>query len=238
MPLTNVRFYAPSRFFRDERAATLEELALEPVFDGAEMGLLPDVLAPKLRLARYYAPLFAAAFGDTAITNDRAARALAMFVRSLKTTDSKLDSMLALAVQITPSEQRGLLMFEGLGCKSCHESYAVASHSARNNGLNSSSGDAGARHGRFKAPSLRNAVLRPPYMHDGRFNALEEVIEFYDHGVQANPDLDRQLRDRSGAPKLLHLTDTDKTDLMAFLRMMTDRRFLSDPRFASPFVRQ
>lgn len=237
MALTNVRFYGPSRFFRDERAATLEELALQPVFDATEMGLPPDVLVPKLKLAGYYAPLFTAAFGDSVITHERTARALSQFVRSLRTSSSKIDSMLAGTAVLTPQEQSGLFLFEGAGCKSCHESYAVVSDAARNNGLDGTNVDVGAGAGRLKAPSLRNVLLRPPYMHDGRFRTIEEVIDFYDSGVQDNRDLDQRMRNHDGTPRRLLLTSDQKLSLIAFLGMLTDRAFLTDPRFSNPFPR-
>ncbi len=235
MPLTNVRFYGPARFFRDERASSLEELALQPVFDATEMGLPADVLVPKLRFAKFYAPLYAAAFGDSAITADRTARALSQFVRSLRTTSSKIDSMLAGTAALTQTEMDGLLLFEASGCRSCHESYAVVGDAARNNGLDGVNHDNGAGGGRLKPPSLRNVALRPPYMHDGRFRTLEEVIEFYDSGVQDNPNLDARLRDLDGKPRRLHLSDAQKRSLVAFLNILTDKAFLRDPRFASPF---
>ncbi|MBL0171212.1 MAG: cytochrome-c peroxidase [Gemmatimonadaceae bacterium] len=235
MPLTNVRFYGPARFFRDERAATLEDLALQPVFDASEMGLPPDVLVPKLRMARYYAPLYAAAFGDSAITADRTARALAQFVRALKTTNSKIDSLLAGTTTFSSQEVEGQILFEATGCRSCHESYAVVSDAARNNGLDATNLDHGAGQGRLKSPSLRNVVQRPPYMHDGRFRTLEAVIDFYDAGVQDNPDLDHRLRAPDGSPRRLHLASSQKLALVAFLHTLTDRAFLADPRFSNPF---
>ncbi len=237
MPLTNVRFYGPARFFRDERAATLEDLALQPVFEPTEMGLPPDVLVPKLQMARYYAPLFAAAFGDSTISTDRTARALSQFVRALKTTNSKIDSLLAGTVTFSSQEYEGQTLFEAVGCRSCHESYAVVSDGARNNGLDPTNLDNGAGQGRLKSPSLRNVVQRPPYMHDGRFRTLEEVIDFYDAGVQDNPDLDRRLRAQDGSPRRLHLSASQKRSLVAFLHTLTDRAFLIDPRFGDPFAR-
>lgn len=237
MPLANTRFYRPSRFFRDERAETLEQLVLQPVSDPVEMGLPADLLLPKLRSAPFYAALYAAAFGDTSITLDRTARALAQFVRALQSTNSKLDSTISGGVQFTALEAEGSLLFDGSGCRSCHEAYVAVSDSARNNGLNVTNVDAGAGRGRFKAPSLRNVAVRPPYMHDGRFRTLEEVIEFYDHGIEPNPDLDRILRNSDGSPRRFRFTSHQKAALRAFLEALTDRTFLTDPRFGNPFPR-
>ncbi len=235
MPLANTRFYRPARFFRDERAATLEQLVLQPISDPVEMGLPADVLIPKLRAAPYYPALYALAFGDTAITPDRTARALAQFVRALQSTNSKLDSTISGGVQFTPLEAEGSLLFDASGCRGCHEAYVAVSDSARNNGLNATNVDQGAGRGRFKAPSLRNVAVRPPYMHDGRFRTLDEVIEFYDHGIEANPDLDRTLRNPDGTPRRFQFSAREKSALKAFLHALTDRTFLNDPRFSSPF---
>ena len=236
MALTNTRFYRPARFFRDERAATLEALVLQPISDAIEMGLPADVLVPKLRMAGFYGPLYAAAFGDPAITRDRTARALAQFVRALQSTNARLDSTIGGGVAFTPLEQRGSQLFDLSGCRGCHEAYVAVSDSARNNGLDATTRDAGAGRGRFKSPSLRNVAQRPPYMHDGRFRTLEEVIEFYDHGIEPNVDLDRALRAADGTPRRFQFSATDKQALLAFLHTLTDNRFLTDPRFADPFA--
>jgi cytochrome c peroxidase len=235
MPLANTRFYRPSRFFRDERAATLEQLVLQPVSDPVEMGLPTDLLTSKLRSAPFYAALYAAAFGDTAITLDRTARALAQFVRALQSTNARLDSTIASGVSFTALEAEGSLLFDASGCRSCHEAYVAVSDSARNNGLDAVNVDAGAGRGRFKAPSLRNVAVRPPYMHDGRFRTLDDVIDFYDHGVAPNADLDRTLRNQDGSLRRLQLTPHQKSALKAFLETLTDRTFLTDPRFGNPF---
>ncbi len=238
MPLTNTRFYRPSRFFRDERAATLEALVLQPISDAVEMGLPPDLLVPKLQLTPFYAGLYAAAFGDSAITPDRTARALAQFVRALRSTNAKLDSTIGGGVQFSPIEQEGFQLFDAAGCRGCHESYVAVSDSARNNGLSSANTDPGAGRGKFKAPSLRNVAVRPPYMHDGRFRTLEAVIDFYDSGIEDNPDLDRTLRGLDGRPRRFLFSAREKSALIAFLQTLTDRTFLVDPRFSDPFPRQ
>jgi cytochrome c peroxidase len=79
--------------------------------------------------------------------------------------------------------------------------------------------------------------VRPPYMHDGRFQTLEQVVDFYDRGVRANPALDPRLRTPGGQPQRLNLTVTERDALVAFLKTLTDRTFLTDPRFSDPFVR-
>lgn len=105
-----------------------------------------------------------------------------------------------------------------------------------NIGLDAVDTDAGAGNGRFKVQSLRNVAVRAPYMHDGRFNTLAEVVEFYNSGVQANPNLDQRLRaGPGGPPRRLNLTANEKAALVAFLNTLTDERLLTEKMFADPF---
>lgn len=237
MPLINTRYYRSRRFFRDDRAESLEALVLQPISDPAEMALPKELLVPKLEMAGFYGPLFTAAFGTSTISRERIALAMSQFVRALVTTHTKRDSILLGTASFTPLELRGINVFESAGCLDCHESYLHVSDQARNNGLDARSGDRGAGQGRFKSPSLRNVAIRTPYMHDGRFRTLDEVIDFYNDGVQDTPDLDPRMRGRDGLPRKLHLTSDDKLALKAFLSTLTDRDFLTDPRYANPFSR-
>jgi cytochrome c peroxidase len=119
----------------------------------------------------------------------------------------------------------------GAGCSSCHlpPTFALAAD-AHSNGL-----DAGETR-LFKAPSLRNVGLTGPYMHDGRFATLAEVVDFYDHGVQEGPALDNRLRQGRG-PQRLNLGAADRAALVAFLMTLTDRALTTDARFSDPFRR-
>src|SRR5205085_8293281 len=110
------------------------------------------------------------------------------------------------------------------------------SDAPHNVGLDRVPADTGAGRGAFKAPSLRNVAARPPYMHDGRFATLAQVVDFFDAGVQATPDLDPLLRNADGTPRRLGLTAAQKAALVAFLNTLTDSTFLTAPRFADPFV--
>jgi len=247
MGLTNARFYTGGRFFWDERAASLEAQVLQPIQDATEMGLTLDELQTKLALVAYYPALFEAAFGSRDITTDRVSRALAQFVRSLVSTDSKIDRAFGpngvpdFAATFTAQELLGQQLYTGrAGCARCHGTTAHISDAVHNTGLDATITDAGAGNGRFKAPSLRNIEVRAPYMHDGRFTTLEQVVDFYDRGVQNNPGLDPFLRAGPGpnAPPLrLNLTLVERDALVAFLKTFTDRTFLSDARFANPFAR-
>ena len=173
--------------------------------------------------------------------------------------------------RLTPAARRGHLLFatppgpgrRGAGCARCHAGDAQISLAPRNIGLDELDGDVegsfealhrvgggepggfdpGAGDGRFKAPSLRNVAVRPPYMHDGRFETLREVIEHYDAEVAPHPFLDMNLLDRrlvvTGGPVRpirLGLTDDEIADLVAFLESLTDPAFLTDLRFSDPFL--
>lgn len=244
MGLANARFYQRGRFFWNERAASLEAQVLQPIQDPVEMGMtLPD-LVTKLSLTSYYAPLFQAAFGTPAIDADRISRALSQFVRSLVSGTSRFDQAFASAPPnfnaiFTADELAGQAIYnnQGGGCVRCHGTNAFISDDIHNTGLDATVTDVGAGAGRFKAPSLKNIALRAPYMHDGRFRTLEEVVDFYNAGIQNNPNLDQRLRGPNGQPQRLGLNQTQRNQLVAFLRTLTDDAFVNNPKFQSPFAR-
>jgi cytochrome c peroxidase len=242
MALANARFYRSGRFFRDERAATLEDQVLEPIRNPIEMGETLDAVTLKLQLTPYYPPLFRAAFGTPEITADRVARALAQFVRSLVSSRAPVDSIFRGggppdSTWVSPQAWEGRRLFIGqAGCSRCHRTNALELDLPDNIGLDSVPADSGAGGGRFKAPALRNIAIRPPYMHDGRFGTLEDVIEFYDSGVRANSSLDPRLRAPDGAPSHLNLTPAQRGALVAYLTTFTDQAFIHDVRFSNPFV--
>jgi len=207
MGLTNVRFYDRGRFFWDERAETLEDQVLMPIQDAVEMGMNLDDLREKLSTTPFYAPLFEQAFGSPTVTKDRISRALAQFVRSMVSFQSKYDSAFAngapnFQAVLTPQEDRGRRIFDR-DCANCHEANAQVGDAPRNTGLDATITDVGAGRGRFKTPSLRNVAVRAPYMHDGRFATLREVIEFHNTGIQRNPELDNRLSTNNGNPERL-----------------------------------
>ena len=240
MALANARFYEYGTFFWDERAPSLEAQILHPIQDSREMGMALDALTRKLDATSYYPALFTSAFGSPAATSDRIARAVAQFVRSLVTAESRFDAVFAAGGSpdysvLTDREREGLRLFNGVGCVNCHRTIAHVADKANNIGLDVVSADIGAGGGRFKPPSLRNVAVRPPYMHDGRFATLREVIEFYDSGIQDSPDLDLRLRAPDGSPKRLQLTPSQIDALVAFLTTLTDPVFLRAEKFSDPF---
>lgn len=240
MALANARFNAYGRFFWDERAASLEDQVLVPIADTLEMGMSLDSLERKLGATTAYPDLFAAAFGSPKPTREGIAKALAQFVRSLVSSESRLDAVFATGGapdpgRLTPEENEGLRLFHALGCRNCHRAITQFADRANNIGLDRVSADSGAGGGRFKPPSLRNVAVNPPYMHDGRFRTLQEVVEFYSEGVQPNPDLDPRLRNADGTPRRLMLDPVQVGALVAFLGTLTDTAFLKEERFSDPF---
>ncbi len=253
MGLANAKFYARGHFFWDERASTLEEQVLQPIQNSVEMGMTLPQLETKLAGLTYYPPLFQAAFGSPVITQDRIARALAQFVRSLVSYQSKYDQAFKVApgappnfaAVLTPQELQGLQLFgpaNGVGrtlrCDQCHGTPAHIAANVENNGLDAVPVDLGAGGGRFKVPSLRNVALRAPFMHDGRFANLDAVIEHYNSGVQDSPNLSPRLRaggTPAGAAQRLNLSTEEKDALVAFLNTLTDNPMQADPKFANPF---
>ena len=241
MALTNARFYDNGRFFWDERAATLEEQVLQPIQDSVEMGMTLDDAVLKVGLSTYYPALFQAAFGTPEVTSDRISRALAQFVRSMTSTESRFDQAFAgspvpnFAAVFTDKEQRGQQLFESSGCAECHTTHAQVGNQPRNNGLPGTIRDQGAGAGRMKVPSLRNVAVRPPYMHDGRFGNLWSVVNFYNAGVQDTPDLDPLMRGPDGRVRRLNLTEEERDAMVAYLFTLTDPAFLTAEKFGDPF---
>jgi cytochrome c peroxidase len=244
MALANASFYRSGRFFRDERAASLEAQTLQPIQDSLEMDMPLDTLVRKLQRTSFYPPLFRAAFGTPEVSRERIAQALAQFVRSLVSYRAPVDAIFRgggppNAALLTPAEQEGRRLFVATaGCARCHRTNALDLDLPDNIGLDSVDVDAGAGDGKFKAPALRNVAIRPPYMHDGRFRTLVEVVDFYDHEIRPNPHLDPRLRAPDGTPQRLHLSPQERAALVSYMETFTDQAFVRDVRFADPFARR
>ncbi len=196
MTLINARYYNHGHFFWDERAETLEDQVLMPIQDGVEMRMTLDSLVKRLATLDYYSELFTEAFGDNSITEDRISKALSQFVRSIVSYNSKYDISRAQVnnpnddfPNLTARENLGKRIFLGPigGCAACHGTDAFIAPEARNNGLDATTTDLGIAgvtgnandEGKFKVGSLRDIANHAPYMHDGRFSTLAEVVEHY-----------------------------------------------------------
>lgn len=250
MGLSNARYYTNGHFFWDERAETLEDQVLMPIQDPVEMGMDLNDLVEKIQEMDHYPFLFEQAFGDDEITSDRISLALAQFVRSIVSFESPYDEGITTVTDplndfdnFTELENQGKALFFGrAGCRRCHQTDLFVLPEARNiglelvyadNGLGDVTGDA-ADNGKFKAPSLRNIELTAPFMHDGRFATLREVVEHYNSGIQDHPNLAPQLKP-GGNVQRLNLTEGEKDALVAFLQTLTDLECINDEKFSDPF---
>ncbi len=253
MGLANAKFYDNGRFFWDERASSLEEQVLMPIQDAVEMGLTLDELQTKIASEDYYRILFRRAFGDENVTSERISLALAQFIRSMVSYQSKFDEGLAQTgnsmqnfPNFTASENLGKNLFfsNRTRCSDCHDTNAFVGDRARNNGLDAVLTDLGVAgvtgnngdRGEFKTGSLRNIELTGPYMHDGRFATLGEVIDHYDTGVVNSGDLDNRLRVGGGQVRRLNLNATERQALIDFLLTLTDNNFITDEKYSNPFI--
>lgn len=245
MGLANAKFYNNGRFFWDERAATLEDQVLLPIQDAVEMGLTLDELENKIGAELYYKVLLARTFGDSIATSQRISLSLAQFIRSMVSYESKYDEGLAQTnnpqanfPNFTASENLGKNLFfsNRTRCSDCHDTNAFVGDQARNNGLDAVLTDIGAGGGQFKVGSLRNIGLTAPYMHDGRFATLGDVVDHYDTGIQNSNDLDNRLRVGGGQVRRLNLNAAERQGLIDFLLALTDNNFISDEKYSDPFI--
>jgi cytochrome c peroxidase len=252
MTLINARYYRRGKFFWDERAATLEDQVLMPFQDAVEMGMTLDQVVNIVKSQSYYPELFQKAFGSQEVTSDKIAKALAQFVRSIVSYSSKYDLGRA-SVQSPELSFQNFSAEENIGkdiffkpiqqgggaCFGCHtsEAFINANLGPENNGLDiTSTTDVGAGNGLFKTTSLRNIALTAPYMHDGRFATLEEVVEHYNSGIKAHPNLSPILKGpNNGSPVRLNLSNAQKSALVAFLKTLTDNSIATEVKWSNPF---
>lgn len=239
----------------------------------------------RIRNTSYYAPLFTDAFGSEEVTTHKIGLALGQFVKSIVSVSTKydygiksvVDAGQTIAPQFQPFpnftdlENKGKeAFFRTFFCSQCHggpnfNGFNPSFIQEANIGLEENYNDPGvigidfetgqANNGKFKVPSLRNIAVTGPYMHDGRFQTLEEVIEFYNSGIQAHPQLSSELRQQSIVgnhlgpaipddqeiidgrmiPIRMYMTGEEKAGIVAFLRTLTDYTMISDPKFSDPF---
>lgn len=251
MGLSNARWYQRQSFFWDERAATLEIQVLQPIQNAVEMGMTLPALEARLGAEPFYVDLFTQVFGSPGITSDRIAKALAQFVRSIISVSSRYDAArgtnFVVGASWTQSEERGRQLFNAPGgCSACHGTdNFVPGPAILNNGLEFPYVDLGkggitgvaADNGKFKVGSLRNIGLTAPYMHDGRFATLEQVVDFYSTKVVDNPNLSPPLRlpPPGNGVSRPNFTAQQKADLVNFLKSLTDASLASDPKYGDPF---
>jgi cytochrome c peroxidase len=244
------------KFFWDGRSNSLEAQAAIPMTNPHEMGQLMQVSAHKLMRTKEYPALFQTVFGAEGISGPSIMKAITQFERTLISANSNYDKYLRNDYKPTTLEMQGMALFNnapqpgkairGANCARCHggpKNYMELFH---NNGLDSIPKDAGIADisglpgdvGRFKVPTLRNIALTGPYMHDGRFKTLDEVVDHYSQHVKESVSLSTFLRGESNEVngKTLALRPDEKKAIIAFLNMLTDNTFIHDARFSNPHL--
>lgn len=288
MHITNIENSSP--LFWDGRRSNLWDQVADPITNHIEMGYGSlEQMLDRISQKDYYPELFQAAYGTTNINEFGVRSAIAEFLMSIRSYRNTLDIAMANSPTVSSpwgnsvpdgairlpneQEQRGFELFGDLGCASCHGGLDIGGRITANIGLEMEYADQGVATwsnnanevGEFRIPTLRNVALTAPYMHDGRFATLEEVVEHYNSGIKPHQNLNWQLREVSNIetfsdlvelnvdpvdiilgdvefegsllqPIRMNLTQGQKQDLIAFLRALTDKELIRDPRYSNPFV--
>ncbi|MFN6014628.1 MAG: cytochrome-c peroxidase [Flavobacteriales bacterium] len=243
-------------FFWDGRAKTIEDQILEPIPNPIEMHQEWKDAVAKLNSDKTYRNMFFKAFGQEGIDSLKVSKAIAQFLRTMISGSSKYDVMYkyenslplnsieqSVYASVTAEEWAGYDLFKSLNgadCFHCHNGPLMQVQKFSNNGLDATFIDHGrngvtgnpADDGKFKVPTLRNIALSGPYMHDGRFNTLEEVIEHYSSGIQMSSTIDPMIEFASQGG--VQLDAFEKDLLKKFLQTLTDYDFITNPDFQDP----
>lgn len=226
-----------SSFMWDGAINNLDVQALAPISHPAEMGSSINELVSKLQSLKLYRQLYANAFGDSAITGERTLKALSQFMLTLVSSNSKYDKVKRQEEKFNAQEENGYRLFQK-NCASCHTEPLFTTNGFANNGLAvdmvlKDYGKVKITHRqtdslKFKVPTLRNIEFTYPYMHDGRFKKLSEVLNHYTREIIQSPTLAPELK--AG----ITLTSNEKVDLIAFLLTLSDKEFVFNKDFGFP----
>ncbi|MCB9251809.1 MAG: c-type cytochrome [Flavobacteriales bacterium] len=247
MPTFNLMWF--DSLFWDSRAQRLKQLVLMPIENPLEMNTTPEQVVEKLKKLQDYKDKFRNAFGTEEITVEKMAMALEQFLKTIVSDNSRFDKAKRGELALTDLEKRGFELAGQKGCFNCHSTSLFTDNLSHNTGLDFVSNQGGQfkdnglggftkiknHEGKFKTPSLRNVALSSPYMHDGRFKTLEEVLEFYDEGVKSNLNSRNISFEFMQQGTLNKLTPQDTKALLAFLNSLTDYDLISNPKFSDPF---
>ena len=222
-------------FMWDGGVNHLEIFSVAPITNPVEMNETMAHLIDKLNASNYWKTRFNEAFGSTVITDKNLFLALTQYMLMIVSDQSKYDQVNRGQAVFTAQEQAGYELFSQK-CASCHTEPLFTNNAFKNNGLDLVSTDLGrakitelaSDEGKFKVPTLRNVLLTYPYMHDGRFFTIDQVLEHYNSGVQAHPNLDPSLQ--NGIP----LSETDKSNLKHFFETLTDYELMGNKLLAEP----
>ncbi len=224
-------------FMWDGAINHLDMQALAPISNRDEMDSNIENVVNKLQKTKLYPLLFYKAFGDSLITGEHTLKAISQFMLTLVSSNSKYDSVMLKQAVFTPQEKNGYNLFKK-NCSSCHTEPLFTNQLFENNGLtlDTTLNDYGRMKVtqnsndslRFKVPSIRNIEFSYPYMHDGRFKHLSDVVNHYTGGIQKSRTLSKQLQ------KPIVLSSKEKVDLIAFLLTLTDKKYLFNPAYSFP----
>ena len=227
-------------FMWDGGVNHLDVQFIHPITSEVEMDDTMENVVSKLQKSDLYPNLYKQAFGTEKITGQLTLKALSQFVVMLTTSNSKYDKVLRKEEKFTEMEQKGYDLFKQ-HCASCHKEPLFTNDGFENNGLavDTTLNDMGRMRitqnesdkQKFKVPTLRNVQFTFPYMHDGRFKTLNDVIKYYNSGIEKSKTLAKELQ------KPMNLTDNERTELVSFLKTLTDKEFLFNPRFSYPKVK-
>ncbi len=253
MPVQNLAWHKNGMFW-DGRSPIARDQALKPIQDPLEMNETLENAVAKLQAEKKYRDQFIRAFGSDEITSEKMGLAIEQFEFTIISNNSKYDKFKRGEAVLTDSEERGRGLFftefdqsgarKGAECFHCHATFNFTNDEFMNNGLDADANqtDIGrekttldpADRAKFKTPSLRNIAQTAPFMHDGRFKTLEEVVDHYNSGVKNSATIEF-LMQYNLQPGGLGLSEQDKSDLVAFLKTLTDSEFLANPDFKTPF---
>jgi cytochrome c peroxidase len=224
-------------FMWDGAINHLDMQALAPISHPDEMGETMENVVKKLQNSPIYPAAFYTAFGDSTVTGERTLKAISQFLLTLVSANSKYDKVMRKEAKFTEQQKSGYALFQK-NCSSCHQEPLFTTHKFENNGLSidTTLNDFGrikitqnvADTRKFKVPTLRNLEFSYPYMHDGRFKKIAEVLNHYTKGIEESPTLAADLR------QPITLTANQKIDLTAFLLTLTDKEFLFNRAYSYP----
>jgi cytochrome c peroxidase len=235
------------RLFWDSRAKDLRELATMPIENPIEMDARVEDVLVRLNNSVMYKDKFKKAFNTDTITKEHLSKALEQFMLTITSDNSKFDKFNRGEVQLTEQELRGFEVLRIKGCFNCHKNSLLHDNESHNTALDKFPTDKGLQgftnlhedRFKFRTPSLRNIMVSGPYMHDGRFETIEEVIRFYEdvqklgnltHSNNSNAPMDLM-----GIAPRNRITQQEMEDAKAFLRTLTDHEYLTNPKFSDPF---
>jgi len=245
-------------FFWDNRASSVQEQSEQTFANDNEMNMDMHQVVSRVREQPYYAPLFKAAYGGEAgsdgseqITEQHVLDAVSVFVNAIGSFNAKYDQELDKHFAKNGNIDNLMIDFDGFNaeqnrgkalyisdCAGCHgETNGFPGELSSNNGLDMQYEDQGEGSGLFKVPTLRNITLTGPFMHDGRFETLDDVLDHYSNGIQNHNNLGDQLKQSNGQAKQFNYSQSDREALKAFMETFVDQDILTDERYADPFFK-